>query len=383
LNVFFHIFSLQAEDDLRDKLIFEEERLIEAQAHNGEVITVDHKINLQTYSRRKSMTSELTGFTNYEGAVPVRMGGGFRLQVDNFIFVDDQPHMTLSAYFSFNDMGSRVLAQTCEEDCLVPRYETSIQLKIEDGRIMFPDSLSEGDENLIVTNEAGEVVNQVLKSLFKRDGQAISDLLQGLVSIRPAMKVHQLEGIFSVPSEKEISAEVIDFDGIDSFDITGQTTALSPAERLMSGKLKRVGYLQTDPASILSYISFRSRVQDAVRSLTESDIIGEDVKAEISRHFPNSPYIITKEQTGAVKLGRLLKSIGVDWEETDNLCIKQFQSGENLITAISIEGYELAFWKKGSTLVDCKDIKTLSRDLSDLVGVKILPVHLSSLREGD
>lgn len=248
---------------------------------------------------------------------------------------------------------------------------------------MFPDSLCEGGGNLIVTNKAGEVVNQVLWSLFERDSQAISDLLQGLVSVRPAMKVHQLEGIFSLPSETEISAEVIDFDGIDSFDITGKEASLSPAERLMGGKLRNVGYLQTDPDSMLAYVSFRNKVRNAVGGLIESDILGEDVKAEVSRHFPNFPDVISRERTGAVKLGRLLKSIGVDWEETENPHIKQFQNGENLIIRISIEGYELAFWKKGSTLVDCADIKTISHDLPDLIGVEILPVHLSSLREGD
>ena len=36
-----------------------------------------------------------------------------------------------------------------------------------------------------------------------------------------------------------------------------------------------------------------------------------------------------------------------------------------------------------STLVDCPNIKTISHDLSDLIGVEILPVHLSSLKEGD
>ena len=36
-----------------------------------------------------------------------------------------------------------------------------------------------------------------------------------------------------------------------------------------------------------------------------------------------------------------------------------------------------------STLVDCTNIKTVSHDLSDLIGVEILPVHLSSLKEGD
>jgi len=134
---------------------------------------------------------------------------------------------------------------------------------------------------------------------------------------------------------------------------------------------------------MLSYISFRNKVQNAVRSLIESDIIEDDVKAKISHYFPNFPDVITKEQTGAVKLGRLLNIIGVDWEETDNPHIKKFQNGENLITTISIEGYELAFWKRGSVLVDCMEIKTVSHDLSDMIGVEILPVHLSSLREGD
>ena len=197
------------------------------------------------------------------------------------------------------------------------------------------------------------------------------------------MKVHQLEGIFSIPSETEISAEVIDFDGIDSFDIGGQRTRLSPTERLMGGKLKSVGYLLTDPSSMLSCVSFRNKVQNIVHCLVEQDILGEDIKVEISRHFPDSPDVITREQTGAVKLGRLLKNIGVDGQETENPCIKQLRHRNNLITMISIEGYELAFWEVASTLVDCTDIKTVSTVLSRLLGVEILPIHLSSLKEGD
>lgn len=291
--------------------------------------------------------------------------------------------MTLSGYFSFNDMGSRVLAQSCEEDCLVPRYETLFLLKVDNGQLVFSDCREGGDEAIFSTNEAKVVVNQVLSSLFKRDGKAINDLLRGLLSVRPSMKTHQLEGIFSIPSENEISAEVIDFDGIDSFDIGREEPSFSAAEKLVQGQLDRVGYLLTKPEDLLSYIAFKNKVRGIVNDLINSPHLTEDIKREISRHASNSSDIFSREQTGAVKLGNLLKSLDIDWNDTENPHIKFYQNGDSVITAIFIEGYALAFWEKTSTLVDCTDIKSVSAVLSHITGKEILPVHLSSLREGD
>jgi len=73
----------------------------------------------------------------------------------------------------------------------------------------------------------------------------------------------------------------------------------------------------------------------------------------------------------------------VEIKQEEKQLHQQFQSGENLTTTILIEGYELVFWKKESILVDCANIRTVTRELSGLMGTEILPVHLSSLREGD
>ena len=374
---------IMTKDDLNGKLTFDHERLVGACAHNGAIILIDHKINLQTYSRRRSMPSELSGFTNHDGVVPVRLGGGFRLQVDDVTFIDRQPYMTLSGYFSFNDMGSRVLALSCKEDSLVPRYETSFSLKVDSGQLIFPDSGGSNDKVLISTNNAGVVVNQMLSILFKRDGEAISNLLRGLLSVRPSMKVHQLEGIFSIPSETEISAEIIDFDGLDAFDISCRKPILSPSERLTRGQLIGSGFLLTDPESLLSFIPLQLRIQRDIKSLIDSPIITDDIKGEVSRHFSNSPDIFTRELTGAVKLGRLLGYLDVDWENTESPQVKFFRNGDNTLILISIEGFDIAFWKKKDTLVDCTDIKRLTRELSHITGTEITGVYLSLLREGD
>lgn len=377
------VIYVMTEDDLKGKLTFDNERLVNARAHNGAIILADHKINLQTYSRRRSMPSELSGFTNYDGAIPVRLGGGFRLQIDNIFFTNGQPFMTLSGYFSFNDMGSRVLAQSCREDCLVPRYETSFLVKVDNDQLLFPDSRNSNDETLISTNEVGVVVDQVLSILFKRDGKAISDLFRGLLSVRPSMKVHQLEGIFSIPSETEINAEVIDFDGLDAFDIGCRKPILSPSERLIRGQLINSGFLLTDPESLLSFIPLRLRIQETIKSVIDSPIISDDIKSEISRHFPDSSEVFTREITGAVKLGRLLRYLNVELDDTETHQVKFFKNGDNTLILISIEGFDIAFWKKKEGLVDCTDIKRLTRELSHIVGTEITGVYLSLIREGD
>lgn len=379
----FPVVYVMSQEDLNHKLIFNNGKLVEALAQDGSTISVSHKINLQTYSRRQSLVSELSGFVNYDGLIPVRLGGGFRLQIDNFIFIDGQPYMELSGYFSFNDMGSRVLGQYCEGDCVVPRYETSFLLRVDNGQLVFTSLNDYDDEKLILTNEAGIVANQVLGNLFKRDGQAINNLLRGLMSVRPYMKVHQLEGIFSIPSVTEISAEIIDFDGIDSFDLDGQKPQLSVAERLVRGQFNCVGYLSLKPEDLLSYIAFKNKVRGIVNCLVDSPDLTEDIKREISRHVPNFSNIFSIKQTGAVKLGRLINNLDIDWSYSKNPHIRFFQNGDSVITTISVEGYDLAFWKKASNLVDCTDIKALSFELSRITGKEILSVHLSSLREGD
>jgi hypothetical protein len=369
-------------EDLNTKLVFENEILVGARSHSGEPVSIYRPLALQTYSRRRSVASELSGFVNYDGSIPVRMGGGFRLQVDNLTYIDDHPHLLISGYFSFNDLGSRVLALSCDEDRKVPRFETSFLLQIEDGKLKLPEEKNEG-KNVMETKEAGVVVNEVIRNLFERDGTAISRLIRGLLSVRPAMQVHQLEGIFSIPSSNEISAEVIDFDGIDSFDLSDQPLKLTPAEKLVNFQLRSMGYSVSDPEVLLSYTSFTRGVRAKVNEVSQSPTLSQDIKDEMARHFQDTMDVFAREQTGAVKLGRLFSVLNMEWDQTDDPAVKTANHGNNTLTMVSIEGFDLGFWNSNSGLVDCSDIHSRSSTLSKMIGREILPVHLSSLREGD
>src|SRR3989344_4811391 len=344
---------------------------------------IDHALSLQTYSRRRSIASELSGFVNYDGLIPVRIGGGFRLQVDSLTFLDGKPHLLISGYFSFNDLGSRVLALSCDEDRKVPRYETSFLVQIDNGELQFSRDKTE-ETPIADIKEAGSVANVAIKDLFDRDGAAISRLIRGLLSVRPAMQVHQLEGIFSITSEAEISAEVIDFDGIDSFDLGNQPQTLSVSEKLVGAQLRNVGYLISDPEELLSYASFRRGVRAKVDEVSKLPSLSQYNKDGIRRHFPDTIEIFTREQTSAVKLGRLLSLLNIDWEQTDNPNVRTANYGSDTLTIISVEGFDLGFWNScDSGLVDCFNIRSQSTALSKMIGKEILPVYLTSLREGD
>lgn len=372
---------LMSPQDIEKRLVFDNKRLVSALAHDGTVVNIDHKILLQTYSRRRSISSEITGFTNIDTAKVVNLGGGFRLQVDDINYVGGEPQLEISGYFSFNDMGSRVLALSCEQDKLVPRYETKFTVKIDkSGNLIYPFNQSGG---YIQLSNAEGVVVQVLGSLFEKDGDAISRLIRGLMSVRPSMSTHQLEGIFSIPSKSEISAEVIDFDGIESFDLEGGSLSLTPKERLVEGQLASTNFLVASPKDTLSFVSYRNKIDDVVHEVVSSQHLNDVMKEEVVKHSKVPYEIFSREFTGPVKLGRLLNLLKLDWQDTDSTHIKKFINGKHEIIRVSIEGYELGFWKNNSEMVDFDTNGLHVSELSRVLGQQIVPVHLHSLREGD
>jgi len=378
------VVYIMTQEDLDTKLTFESDKLKMARAHDGNLVTIDHPIILQTYSRRKSLTSELTGFVNYENLTRVGLGGGFRLQVDNLACINGQLCLLISAYFSFNDMGSRVLALSCREDELVPRFNTSFLLQVNENQLIYPGGGETDNKSLSSIKEVDTIIDKVLSSLFRVDGAPINKIIRDLLSVRPSMGVHQLEGIFSIPSENEISAEVIDFDGLDVFDLGGQQKVnLSPSERLARGQLNASGFLSTDPECLLPFVYLQSRIKDSLKKVANSPVITEDIKRETYKHFLNFPELFSRNLTGAVKLARLLRNIDVKWENTETPQIKRFYKKDDTLILISIEGFEIAFWTNGNNLVDCSDIKRLSRKLSQVTSKEIVGAHFLSIKEGD
>lgn len=374
---------IMTKEDLETKLVFEQDKLIQAKAHDGSLVNVDHQIVLQTYARKRSIPSELSGFVNYGGQIPVRLGGGFRLQVDDLQFVDGQPHLLVSGYFSFDDMGSRVLALSCEEDRVVPRFNMNFLVKVEGERLIYPTG-ENSSLDLSSVREVDKLVDSLLSTLFKTDGDPISLLIRNLLSVRPSMQIHQLEGIFSVLNKHEISMEVIDFDGLDTYDIgNARKPSLSPTERLVRGQLIGSGYLITDPEEALSFISFRDKIRDCARSIVDSQAIPEYIREEIAKHFGDSEYLFTHKLSGPVKLARLLRNIGVKWGDTDIPGIKRFQKGNDMITIVSIEGFDMAFWCNNNISIDCSNIRAVSKRLAGVTGKEIVSAHFSSIQEGD
>jgi len=375
------VVYLMTVDDIEQKLNFDQGRLVAAVAHDGKVVDIDCDTTLQTYSRRRSITAEVSGFSNIEGVATVNLGGGFRLQVDNIHFVNDDLELVFSGYFSFNDMGSRVLALSCKQDKTVPRYETSFGVKVDKfGNFIYPFSSNGVYEH---TGEVDGVVRQVLGSLFERDGVAINKLIRSLLSVRPSLTTHQLEGIFSIPSVSEVSAEVIDFDGIESFDLQ-TNNLLSPKERLVQGQLATSNFLVTSSEDILSYVSFRRDVRKTVQNIVSSQYLNDKIRDDVIQHTNDRIEVFSRELTGPVKLGRLLELLDMNWEPTDNPHVRRFVNGEHEFIQVSIDGYKLGFWQhRDNGMVDVSNLKAHASILSGILGKPIVPAHFSYLREGD
>jgi len=211
------------ESDLKSKLSFDDGKLLTALSHSGESLHIDHPVRLQTFSRKKSIEANISGLLNYDGEQRVSLGGGFRLQIDSIEKNGDDYELVVSGEFSFNDMGSRVLSLTCKQDQSVPRYNTVFRIPIVNGNLEYVqnDNLKIDDMTM-----ANQVANNVVYRLFKRDGQAVNKLVKALLTTRPIMNIHQLEGIFSIIDDQTVSAEVIDFDGIEISDMNGITIEL-------------------------------------------------------------------------------------------------------------------------------------------------------------
>lgn len=378
------VVYILSQEDLDKKLCFEEGRLTAARSHDGTLVSIDHPYKLHTFSRRRSFSSELSGFVNYDGVISVQLGGGFRLQLDNLAFIGGQPYLEFSGYFSFNDIGPRVLELSCEEDRKVPRFNTSFLVQIDGSRLQYCPEKSGINPDTASISEVGEVVNRVIGRLFETDGRAISDLYRDLLTVRPSMKIHQLVGIFSFPGENNINVEVTDFDGLETFDIDEhKTIMLSPTERLTRGQLYKTGFLHNDTEALMSFISLRSRIKEGIEIVMEQPFITEDIKREVRKHFLDSPELFSRNLTGAVRLSRLLKSLGIEGEDTMIPQVKCFRNGNDEITLISIEGFDIAFWKNNGELIDCSNIRALSKKLSQITGKELVEAHFSSIREGD
>lgn len=368
------------ESDLNSLLVFEDDRLITATSHSGELLNIDHPVRLQTFSRIRSMKTNVSGLINYEGEQKVALGGGFRLQVDGIEKVEDGYQLIVSSEFSFNDMGSRVLSLSCKQDQEVPRFNKIYKIPIVDGKLEFKN---DNNQPIEAITKADEVADVIVSSLFKKDGEAVNRLVKALLTTRPIMNVHQLEGIFSIIDDQTVSAEVIDFDGIDISDMEGISIDLGIQEQFINHDLNNAGILINDPKVLLEYSEYKAGVRSQIDQILESTDLPQDAKDDLEKVFKVNNYEFPRDMTENIKLGRLLNLLDINWDSTSLENIKVIESDHGKLFLISINGFNIGYLANGDKVVEIDDLKDQVSLIEKITNRQIVTVHLSSLREGD
>lgn len=376
------VVYVMSKEDIDKKLEFRDRKLASAHSQEGKDFEIDNKVRLQTYSRQQSIEMAIDGLDNYSGETRIKAGGGFRLQLDNISSSEGKLKFTFSSIFSFNDMGSRVLALSSAEDQKVPRYSNSFQVEVVDGKLVY---LPSDQKDITSVQNANDLSEVLIKNLFDTDGAAISLLYRYLLNVRPSLKTHQLEGIFSITTANGISTEVIDFDGIDTFDLNGcDNSQLNPTERLIAAHLRANGYALTDSQRLISFIQFRENVENSLIQISNSEMLPNQIKEVLeSIKITNPEDIFNKSPLGSAKLARLLKGITGDNHNETNQQIRHTQTVNGDLFVLSIEGFEMAFLLKDGELIDFTDIKKQKGVLSQELKTDIVDAQFSYVREGD
>lgn len=372
------VVYVMGQSDMDEKLTFDETGRVTQIMVGGEAFTPSEGTKLNTYTRRRSVGATLEGFDNYDTPLDVSLGGGFRLQVDGIAYEGGKPFLTMSAYFSFNDYGSRVLAKENEDDARVPMASKSFRVPIVDGELALP--VKDIERNEVAT--ASDAMDLVLAELFTNDTKAISDLTRDLLTIRPAMQIHQFEGIYGVTDENGVSAEVIDFDGLDTFDLT--PTAPTPGERLAGGQLVLAGYVKdTDQGARVGYYQQQTGMRNTLGQLPSVESVSDDVKA-LAALRPGEGITAYANRLGAY--GRLARSIGycgLEWTATSAPNVAQTTVNGWTITKVEAGGFESAFIERDGKVVSVKDAREIYDLTKQVLGGNMLRLYVSLSREGD
>lgn len=376
------VVYVMSEEDMNKKLEFNNGKLVSAHSQEGKNFEVNSDVRLQTYSRQQSMEMTIDGLDNYSVETRIKAGGGFRLQLDDISLFKGKLKFTFSSVFSFNDMGSRVLALSSQDDKSVPRFSNTFQVEVVDGKLVYSTSYQKDVSEVQNAIDLSEIL---IGNLFDTDGTAISLLYRYLLNVRPSLKTHQLEGIFSITSNG-ISTEVIDFDGIDTFDLKDEgDPQLNPAERLVAAHLRLNDYTLTNSQRLITFIQYRKDIQKSLIQIANSEILPDQIKEVIKKIDLSRPENIFDTDTlGSAKLARLLKVIMNSKDNEANQClVRQFQTISGNLFIISIKGFDMAFLQKGCQLVDFTDIKKQRSILQKMLKTDIIDVYFSYTREGD
>ena len=286
----------------------------------------------------------------------------------------------MSAYFSFNDYGSRVLAKETEEHARVPMATKAFRIPIVDGKLVLPVK----DIELADVTNAGDAMDVVLSKLFEQDGEAIDNLTRDLLTVRAMPEIHQFEGIYGVTPEAGVSAEVIDFDGIDTFDVRPNGDKQTPIERLTGGQLVIAGYLPaTDSGDLVTYHRQQGGLRSELARLSEAEEVSDTVKGIAGLRQGEDITAYARRLQGQGRMARALGYCGLEWAATSSPNVQQFEAGVLKVTRVEAGRFMTAFVERDGELVSTADGKKILEVGKQIAGYRMLKLYVDLSKEGD
>jgi hypothetical protein len=174
------------------------------------VLPVD-PLMVQVIERDKSDEAELSGLA--QGTKTVRLGGGFRMQLERVSF--DPPGFSFDTTFLANDIGPRCANLQFPYDMRVPRATILFDTEqTSDGLVKPVHVQTENDPK-----NAKDVAHEVMSRLFQLNGIPLSRLVNALMDYAPQEGMHALDGIYSYKNGELVNLQIIDIEGIDIMDI--------------------------------------------------------------------------------------------------------------------------------------------------------------------
>lgn len=336
------------------------------------------------YSRQKSVELSLNHFDNYSQK-KVRFGGGFRIQIDGVRIEQNIPILSLLVSMSFDDFGSRVLSENVADNSGFPIRHMIYEAPIINGQLAILSSLSKNNFNNI--RSADNAITFIIEHLLSENVVEIDKFLKVLLSLRPISNIHQLEGMYGVSELGIPMIEIIDFDGIEVFDLGRRSYTIEKTlqEKLLDCQLEQIGFIERmDIDALSNYLRQESEISLCLKTLygdnrISSQIIDIIVKAEgesLNSYFNRmKPYIY------AFNILRWI--IPLD-ESHGTVHEYRYTQNDKIYTyLLDISNIGMAFLLDHDELIYFSSENHAREIITRVFGSKILPVYLSYAREGD
>jgi hypothetical protein len=372
------VVYVMSHQDLTEKLMFDSDgKIIQSKncdAFNGP----ESSSRLNIYTRGHSIVETITGFENYDEERNVNIGGGFRLQLDGLVHGDGNPSIIFSLEMSFDDFGSRVLAKRNDEDSKVPMFSKKFQIPISDGKMVTAKS-----ENIPTEHKTTRTVaNHLMTALFQQNGLAIEKLFKDLMAVRPAFGVYQLEGIYGLRQQEDMQTEVIDFDGLESYDLIPDWPGNKTQEQIIKGQLIQNGFItRSDGSALVDYYKQKDNIESTISD--SSDEINDSIASLV--HFTKGEDMHSYFNRLSIygRIARTLKYAGYKYDNDGNGRVRHGKLGDWDITSIMTGGFETAYLQHNGSLVEVNDIQQMRNILKQIIGSSTLNLCIEISKEGD